>query len=288
MMPAPAQAVLFPPPEAALSLYRGDVMHARLKPLVHRFSYRVFSILIDLTRLEEAARASALFSVNRRNLVSFYEQDHGASDRVRDGSPLLDDVARVLVPTGIGIAGGRVLLLCYPRIAGFVFNPLSVYFIYDAAGRLRALIYEVRNTFGERHSYVAPVAQGELSVAGVRQERAKLFYVSPFNSLDMGYRFRILPPGERIAVRILEMDQEGPLLAATFVGERSNLTTASLLAACAQVPLLTGKVLAGIHFEALRLWGKGLRLQPRPAAPAPLSYGKESHLAPRGPLRSKP
>ena len=284
MMRENGQAELFPPPPAALSLYLGDVMHARLKPVVHRFRYRVFSILIALTQLDEADGASAIFSVHRRNLVSFHESDPAIGAPRPAGSRLLDDVARALEPVGIAIEGGRVLLLCYPRIAGFVFNPLSVYFVYDAAGGLAALIYEVRNTFGERHGYVAPVAPGELSPAGVRQERAKLFYVSPFNGMDMGYRFRILPPGERVALRILEADRDGPLLAATFMGKRSNATTASLLGACRQVPLLTAKVVGGIHWEALKLWWKGLRPQARPAAPQPVSHGAAEPF-PFGPPR---
>ena len=259
----------FLPPPAAASLMIGPVMHARMKPVEHRFSYEVFSLLLDLDRLDEADRASRLFAVNRFNLVSFREADHGA----RDGSSLRRHVDRLLEPTGIDLTGGRVLLLCYPRILGHVFNPLSVYFAYAVSGELVAAIYEVRNTFGEQHTYVAPVAPGEFGPAGLRQERVKQFYVSPFNGLAMTYRFRLRPPTDDVAVRILECDSDGPLLAATFHGRRENLTTATLLAALRRYPLLTFKVVAGIHWEALRLWIKGMRLVPRPAPPPPASYG---------------
>jgi len=146
-------------------------MHARLKPMGHRFSYRVMSLLIDLDRLEAANRQSALFGVNRTALYSFNEADHGA----RDGSSLRLYAQRRAAEQGVDLTGGQVLLLCYPRLLGFTFNPLSVYFCYRAGGELALVIYEVRNTFGEIHAYVVPVKPGELSDAGLRQEQEKLF-----------------------------------------------------------------------------------------------------------------
>src|SRR5450756_167819 len=151
-------------------------MHARLKPMGHRFSYRVMNLLVDLDRLDAADRQSALFGVNRAALYSFHEADHGD----RDGSRLRDYARRCATERGVDLTGGRVLLLCYPRLFGFTFNPLSVYFCYRAGGRLALIIYEVRNTFGEIHAYVLPVKPAEISDAGVRQEQEKLFYVSPF------------------------------------------------------------------------------------------------------------
>ncbi len=168
-----------------------------------------------------------------------------------------------------------MLLLCYPRILGWVFNPLSVYFAYDRTGTLAAVIYEVRNTFGEKHSYVAPVAAGELTQAGLRQKRRKLFYVSPFNGHGDARTVSACAHRPRTSrVRILETDAEGPLLSATFHGVRKALTSSTLLSALARVPFLTLKVVAGIHWEALRLWIKGMRLVPRPPAPPPVSYGE--------------
>lgn len=263
------RAVLFPPPDEPVSLVVGRVMHARMKPVAHRFAYDVFALLVDLDRLSEASRRSRLFGVNAVAPVSFHERDHGPCD----GTSLRRYVDRVLEPEGIDLEGGRVLLQCYPRVFGTVFNPLSVYFAYRRGGDLAAVVYEVRNTFGQRHSYVAPVRDGELSAAGLRQERDKLFYVSPFNGLEMRYHFRLRPPTGDFAMRILETDSEGPLLAATFSGVVKPLTTRGLVSALVDVPLLTLKVIAGIHWEALKLWIKGMRLVDRPPAPPALSYG---------------
>jgi DUF1365 family protein len=251
---------------AAASLYVGDVMHARLKPMGHRFSYRVMSLLIDLDRLEAADRQSPLFGVNRTALYSFREADHGA----RDGSSLRTWAQRCAAEHGINLTGGRVLLLCYPRLLGYTFNPLSVYFCYRADGELALVIYEVRNTFGEIHPYVLPVTPDQTSDAGVRQSQDKLFYVSPFIEMTMHYHFRVLPPQDRVRLRILETDREGPLLAATFNGRRRALNTVELSRAFFALPLVTLKIMAAIHWEALRLWVKGARLVPRPnAAPTP-------------------
>jgi DUF1365 family protein len=124
----------------------------------------------------------------------------------------------------------------------------------------------VRNTFGDIHSYVLPVKPGEASAAGIRQQQDKQFYVSPFVEMAMRYHFRILPPADTVRLRILETDREGPLLAATFSGRRHALTTMALLRSFIALPLLTLKIVAAIHWEALRLWLKGARLVPRPAA----------------------
>jgi uncharacterized protein len=246
--------------DEAAALYFGAVMHARLKPMGHRFSYRVMSLLIDLDRLEDADRLSPLFAVNCACLYSFHEADHGT----RDGSSLRAYAQARAAEHGIDLSGGRVYLLCYPRLFGYTFNPLSVYFCHRADGALALMIYEVRNTFGEIHSYVLPVRAGEANAAGVRQEQDKLFYVSPFVGMAMRYRFRIVPPGEQVKLRILETDREGPLLAATFIGHHRALTTRALLRAFVALPLVTAKIIAAIHWEALRLWLKGARLVARP------------------------
>jgi DUF1365 family protein len=246
-------------PEAA-ALYFGEVMHARLKPMGHRFSYRVMSLLIDLDRLSEADLLSRLFGVNRAALYSFHEADHGE----RDGSSLRAYAQRCAAKHEIDLAGGRVWLLCYPRLLGYTFNPLSVYFCHRADGALALLIYEVRNTFGDIHAYALPVRAGEISAAGIRQQQDKLFYVSPFVEMAMRYHFRISPPGENVKLRILETDREAPLLAATFHGRRRALTTRALLRAFFALPLVTLKIVVAIHWEALRLWVKGARLVPRP------------------------
>jgi uncharacterized protein len=257
-MPEPAaQAGM--PSEPAASLYFGEVMHARLKPIGHRFSYRVMSLLIDLDRLDVADRQTRLFGVNRAALYSFHEKDHGE----RDGSSLRIYAQRRATECGVDLTGGRVLLLCYPRLLGFTFNPLSAYFCYRADGELALMMYEVRNTFGDIHAYVLAVKPGELSEAGLRQQQDKLFYVSPFIDMPMRYHFRISPPAADVKLRILETDGAGPLLAATFHGRRRDLGAAQLLRSFFALPLVTLKIVAAIHWEALRLWIKGARLVPR-------------------------
>ena len=244
--------------DAAAALYVGQITHARLKPVVNRFTYRMMNLVIDLDRLGEADHLSWFFWINRAGLYSFHERDHGP----RDGSPLRTHANRIATQAGIDLTGGRVRLLCYPRLLGYVFNPLSVYYCEDAGGNTVLLIYEVRNTFGESHTYVCPVRPGEASAAGIRQETDKQFYVSPFIGMGMRYRFRMVPPVDEVKIRILETDADGPLLAASFIGRRRALTNRQILAAFFMLPLMTVKVVAAIHLQAVRLWLKGLRLVP--------------------------
>jgi DUF1365 family protein len=252
-----ADAIFDAPPA---SLYPGKVMHARMKPRAHRFNYRVMCLLIDLDRLGEAARLSPLMAVNRRGLFSFHERDHGTGEF----KSLRSWADGMLRQHGVMQPASKILLLCYPRILGYVFNPLSVYYCYGEDGALSAVIYEVRNTFGGIHHYVRPVAPGELTEAGLRQEERKTFYVSPFIEMDMRYYFRLNPPDDRLKIRILETDSEGPLLAATFSGHRRPVATSFLLKTLVALPFMTLKIFGAIHFEAVRLWLKGMKLVPRP------------------------
>ena len=247
-------------PHQAACLYHGEVMHARLKPMGHRFSYRVANLLIDLTQLHTANRMSPLFGINRAAPFSFHEKDHG----LRDGSSLLVFAKAKASKAEIDIDGGRVLLLCYPRMLGYAFNPLSIYYCYNRDNRLVLTIYEVRNTFGEMHHYVCAVTDetGDF----IHQEADKLFYVSPFIDMAMHYRFRISPPEERVKVHILESDTSGPLLVATFFGNRRPLSTLNLLRTALAFPFATAKIILAIHYEALRLWLKGAKIISRPAA----------------------
>ena len=260
-----------PPPEAAALLYCGEVMHQRLKPFGHRFNYKVFSMLVDIDQLAEVDRLSPLMSVNKPNLVSLRESDQTE----RDGETLRGFTDRLLRQAGISVPAARILLLCYPRLFGYVFNPISVYFAYDADGDLIALIYAVRNTFGERHSYVARIEPGDMSEAGIRQTRAKLFHVSPFIGMNASYRFRVLPPGETVRLRIHECEDGSPVLAAAFAGDRNELTDSSLAACLLRIPFMTWKIVAGIHWEALKLWLKGAQFHRSPKAPELVSYGTE-------------
>jgi len=251
-----------PPPAAAATLYGGTVMHARLRPAHHRFSYRVFTVCLDLDRLDEAGRASRLFSIDRVNLVSVHQRDHGP----RDGTPLAPYARRLAAQAlkGPDTAVTRVLMLAYPRILGQVFNPLTVYFAYTDGPDPAVVLYEVRNTFGGMHTYVRPVAPGELSDGGVRQREHKDFFVSPFIPMDKTYHFRLMPPGEAVRVRILETDGDGPLLSATYHGMAEALTTRRILSALRSGRLFPFKVIGAIHVEAIRLLLKNVKGLPIP------------------------
>jgi DUF1365 family protein len=242
------------------SLYVGSVMHHRMHPRMHRFRYRAFWILLDLDELCELSNQLRWFSHNRPNMFSFYDADHG------DGTatPLRAQIERQLNEAGVDLAGGRILLLCMPRTLGYCFNPLSIFFCYRANARLAAVVYQVHNTFGERHSYVIRV---EDESAAVHQRCEKLFYVSPFLDMDMRYDFRISGPDERIAVRICASSSAKPILNAVLTGVRRNLTDRNLILVFLKIPAITIKVIAAIHWEALRLWTRGIRLRRRPPPP---------------------
>lgn len=239
----------------AASIYEGRVIHTRLRPKRHRLSYRVFSLYVDLDRLAELSRASRLFSLNRFNLFSLYTRDHGDGS----GMPLKEQVLKKLRELGMADAAEQVHLLCYPRILGYVFNPLSVFYCSDAGGRLRAIIYEVHNTFGERHSYVLPVDQDS---GAIKQTCRKAFYVSPFIPMEGRYCFKLTRPGDRLLVGIRHSDSKGELLQASFAGRAAAFSDRALLLLFFRYPLMTLKVTAGIHWEALRLLIKRVPLYP--------------------------
>lgn len=244
----------------ACGLYPGIVTHTRVKPRRHRLRYRIFMLLIDLDEVRELGARLRLFGAERFALASFYERDHLAG-----AGGLKAEVEGHLREAGIE-TGGPVRVLCMPRILGGVFNPLSVYFCHGADGALSAILYEVNNTFGERHSYLIPVEAG--SGETVRQRIGKGFYVSPFMDMDLAYGFRIQPPGETVSVGVEVSDAEGPVLSAAFAGQRQELTDAALWRAFVTHPLMTLGVMAAIHWEALKIWLKGERLRPRPAPPS--------------------
>lgn len=265
--PVAAPLASLRPPDAPLTMYRGLVMHHRMRPKIHRFTYKVYAVLMDLDRQHEIGGLSPALSHNRWNLFSVHDKDHGRAD----GSALRPWANALFEQAGLSKPPARLMLLCYPRILGAVFNPLSVYYGYDENDALVGVIYEVRNTFGERHAYVAKVEDGQMTPAGLRQARDKLFFVSPLMDMAMRYTFNLKPPGDAVTIRILEHDAEGPILSATFHGEAVPVSTRSLFAEAVRVPFLTAKVVGAIHYEALRLWLKGIKLRDRPPAPSRFS-----------------
>ncbi len=245
------------------ALYFGKVMHKRLRPFEHAFTYRVFSLYLDLDDLAACGRGLRCLSHNRWNLFSFHDRDHGP----RDGQPLRPWIDSRLKEAGIDLAGGPVRLLCYPRVLGYVFNPLSIWFCHHADGSLRALLYEVSNTFGESHSYLLPVEATQRGGDPIAQSAEKRLYVSPFIGMASRYHFRLAVPGDKLAVAIRQEVPEGGQLLARQSGRRRDLSDRNLLRAFFTYPLMTVKVIAAIHWEALRLWRRGARFEPRPQAP---------------------
>jgi len=241
-------------------LYVGAVSHRRLKPKAHRLRYRLFQLYLDLDEASELSRSHRLFGFNRPALFSLRERDHLAGD----DQPLKAQVAALLAGAGIE-GGGAVQMLCLPRIMGFVFNPITVYLCRRPDGVLSAVIYEVNNTFGDRHCYVLPANPGPDGV--VAQGADKALHVSPFMAMNHTYRFRLASPGETFSLGIQVLGNDGPWLAAGFSGKRRPLTDRSMLTAFAGHPLVTFAVVAGIHLEAVKLWAKGLKYHPRPAYP---------------------
>ena len=231
----------------ASAIYEGWVTHRRFAPRRHAFRYRVFVLLLDLDELEELSRLR-LFRWNKPGATSFHDRDHG------DGRDLRAWLDGVLAAEGISAKGAK-RVLCYPRIFGYVFNPLSVWFCHHENGGIAAIVYEVHNTYGERHTYVLRVDEHRDSI---RQRCAKSFYVSPFLPMNCTYDFKVRLPADNVLIAINETEAGIPVLSAAFSGKRKPLSDTSLAVSLWRHPLMTLKVTMAIHFEAVRLMLKGV------------------------------
>ena len=236
-------------------LFVGQVTHRRVRPFRHRFAYRVISLLVDPLDPRRGFGGLPWFSHDRFNLIAFHQADHGP------GGQLADWLTERRREAGIP-EDGPVRLLCFPRVWGYVFNPLSVYFCYRSDGRLAGLIHEVSNTFGERHWYVAAVEDkpGE----PVRHRHEKRFHVSPLLERSGTYRFGVHPPGDSLSLFIRLGDEDGPTMVATLQSRRIAAAQGALIARLARDPVVTLKIMAAIHWQALRLLIKGARFHRRP------------------------
>ena len=233
------------------SIYNGTVIHKRFKPKIHFFKYKVFSLLIDLSDLNYLNKNISFFSYNSFNLISFFDKDHGD----RDGSSLIDWVKKNLMKNNINSENIKIKLLCYPRIFGYVFNPLSVFFVYDQNENLISILYEVKNTFGEQHTYIFKAENNNL----LQHNCSKKFHVSPFIEMNCNYFFRILRPSEKISVVIDQYQLNEKILFASQDGKRVDFNSKELLKSYLNHPLMTFKIISAIHFEAFKLWIKGIK-----------------------------
>tara|TARA_Y100000741_G_scaffold87036_1_gene64294 strand:- start:701 stop:1468 length:768 start_codon:yes stop_codon:yes gene_type:complete len=237
-------------------IYTGQVIHKRFKPKEHFFSYKVFSLLIDLSELHLLDSELKLFSYNKFNLLSFYDKDHGP----RDGTSLISWVKSNLNKKNINTDEIKIKILCYPRIWGYVFNPLSVFFIYDKSSNLISILYEVKNTFGEQHTYVFKIDKNNQLLD---HSCSKKFYVSPFIEMNCSYNFKILKPENKLSVVINQNDSSGKILFASQDGSKKDLDNKNLMISYMSHPLMSFKIIGAIHFEALKLWLKGVKLVKR-------------------------
>ena len=232
-------------------IYTGKVIHRRFKPKEHYFKYSVFSLLIDLDELEDIQKEISIFSYNKFNIISFFDKDHGE----RDSSSLKNWVYSNIKTLGIE-EEVKIKLLCYPRIFGYVFNPLSIFFVYDKSSKLIAILYEVKNTFGEQHTYVFKTNDEKV----IQNSCKKKFYVSPFIEMNCDYSFKILKPEEQLSVVINQSDEEGKLLFASQDGIAQEFNNKNLIISFLSHPLMSFKVIAAIHYEAFKLWIKRIKL----------------------------
>ena len=243
------------------ALYVGEVVHQRSRTFDHRLRYRLWMVLADLDELDGLQARLRLLGRARFGLITLRTGDHGD----RSGRPLRAQVEGHLAEAGIDIAGGPIRLLTMPRILGYGFNPISVFFCHMPDGALAALLYEVTNTFHERHSYLVAVPADR--TGAVRQTVEKQLFVSPFMDRDLTYDFTVRPPGEAVSVVVAVRRGDTPILTASFAGQRRPLTDRQLLRAFLTHPLLTWKVTWGIHWEAAKMMLKGARYRHRGAPP---------------------
>jgi DUF1365 family protein len=262
------------------SLYECTVLHERFTPKHHRFVYRLFYFALDLDELSSLNRRLALFSVNRANLFSFRE-----SDFLPTGEPLhhrtfpnrqlidsdnlssLKSRSRAFcVAHGADFgAEGRVLLVTLPRVLGYLFNPVSFYFCFTAAGNLVGSIAEVTNTFRELKPYFIPPVKNPDGKVSLRLRTPKHFYVSPFSALDLEFDFTLQAPDGKLAVRIDDHAAGSRVLHTALTGIRVPLTNLRLTWFLLKYPLITLKIITLIHWQALRLWLKRVPYFPKAA-----------------------
>ena len=234
------------------SLYVCCVMHHRFSPKVHHFQHDIFMFYLDLDELDLVAKKILWFSRNQKNIYSFRDADHEPAGQ----NPLKERIVAFLKKNTIDLGPfGRVMLLTLPRVFGYVFNPISIFYCFDENGKPICSVAEVGNTFREMKLYL--LRQEEL-VAGVTFAKIipKHFYVSPFSPLDLNFDFNLKIPGDKLDVKIDDREGDEKTLITTLAGQRVELTNKNLFWFTLKYPLVTLKVVFLIHWHALRLWLK--------------------------------
>ncbi len=246
-----------------ICFYTGFVTHKRFFPKKHDLKYNVFYIYADIDALPKIAQNTRLFSFNRFNLFSFYDRDHAT----RDGQPIRPWIEKYLEQKGLQhLVGHRIMVLCYPRILGYVFNPLTVYFIFGDNDQIGAILYEVKNTFGEQHGYLLNVKK-DANPKKLEQYCAKNFHVSPFMDIEGDYHFTLNVPDQRLSLNIDHSVDGQKKLNAYLGGQRQEWSDKNILKNFFAYPLLTLKVIVSIHYEALFLWWKRIPFYKKPDPP---------------------
>jgi len=245
--------------QPAAQLLHGQVTHARLRPAPHRFVYPLFYVRLNLARLDECN--SRWFGVDRLRPLSIRRRDYGP----RDGSSLEQWIHALLRDHHID-ADGEIWLQTFPRVAGYVFNPVSFWHCHDAAGQLRAVLAEVNNTFGESHRYLMRIAH---TAGGSDTATAdKQMHVSPFCEVQGHYRFRFRLDGASHCTGLDYHDGDGVLLRTALSGRPVPMTDRALASALLRYPLLGLGIVFRIHWQAFRLWLKRVPFFSKPPAPA--------------------
>ena len=237
-------------------LFVGTLRHRRFTPVAHAFTYPLFMALLDVDRLPELMRVSRVTSYNRWNWASFDDRDH-LGDPAR---ALRDRLAVDATRHGIDLPDGRIFLLTHLRYLGYGFNPVSFFYCFDAAERLQAVLAEVSNTFGGSHNYWL---RPDPASRTFRAAAVKLLYVSPFMPVDLDYAFAFTPPARRLIAHMETVKAGAVCFDATLSLDRRPWSALEIRRALVRYPAMTANVVAGIHWQALKLWWKGVPLVPR-------------------------
>jgi len=257
------------------ALYVGRLRHRRFTPKKHSFEYPVFLSLLDVDEIPEIMQRSPLSSYARWNVVSYFERDH-FGDPAKSLRKRIEADAR---KNNVALPDGKIFLLTHLRYFGYVFNPVSFFYFYDAQGQLRQMMAEVNNTFGESHNYWLTPENERKAAAAQRYTSEKRMHVSPFMGMDLDYDWIFTEPGERLVAHMNTLQDGKPFFDATLRLQRREWTRAELHRVLAAYPLMTARVIGAIHWEALKLWIKRVPVFAHPAKEAPTDMLQKSSAA---------